>query len=84
MSIAAPISEGYYDILFEKSYGEFAQNGCFAYINREFARYLMTDQRAKWINREEDIGLAGLRRAKMGYNPDSLIEKYHCRISYDR
>ncbi len=84
MSIAAPISEGYYDILFEKSFGEYAANGGFAYINREFAGYLMRERGAEWINREEDIDLPGLRRAKMSYNPDILFDKYHCRVKYDR
>ncbi len=81
MSIAAPISEGCFDILFEKSYGEYARDGGFAFINRAFARYLLEEKKARWINREEDIGLPGLRRAKMGYNPDRMIDKYHCRLS---
>lgn len=84
MSIAAPISEGYCDILFEKSYGEYARDGGFAYINRTFATFLMNELGAKWINREEDIGLLGLRRAKMGYNPDLLMDKYHCVVNDDQ
>ena len=80
MSIASPISDGYYDILFEKSYGDYAKDGGFAYINRGLARYLKDEKGAEWINREEDIGLPGLRRAKMAYNPDLLISKYHCRV----
>ncbi len=80
MSVASKISEGCFDIHFEKCYGEYAAAGGFAYINRMFAKYLMTEHGAKWINREEDIGIEGLRRAKMSYNPDLLLTKYHCCI----
>ena len=80
MSIASGISEGYFDVHFEKCFGEYAQAGGFAYINRSFAGHLISDHDARWINREEDIGLEGLRRAKMSYNPDLLLDKYHCII----
>jgi len=79
MTIASKISEGAFDIHFEKCYGEYAQAGGFSYINKCFADYLRNKEGAVWINREEDIGLEGLRRAKMGYNPDRLLTKYHCR-----
>ena len=78
MSIASRISEGYYDVHFEKCYGEYAQAGGFAYINMKFCEYLLREHNAVWINREEDIGLPGLRRAKTSYNPDMLLDKYHC------
>ena len=81
MSIASEISDGCFDIHFEKSYDDYAQAGGFAYVNMQFARHLMEEYGAKWINREEDIGLEGLRRAKMSYNPDMMLEKYHCSLS---
>ena len=46
-------------------------------INKFFAEHLMKEYGAVWINREEDIGIEGLRRAKMGYRPDMMLKKYH-------
>jgi len=30
----------------------------------------------KWVNREQDVGSPGLRRAKMSYHPDHFVKKY--------
>lgn len=45
-------------------------------VNREFARLLFTD--CPVLNREQDLGEAGLREAKLSYHPVALVEK--CRI----
>lgn len=81
MTIASEISEGAFDILFEKSYGEYAQAGGFAAINKYFADYLRKSHDAHWINREEDVGLPGLRRAKMAYHPDIRLKKYEVTLN---
>lgn len=49
-------------------------------VNREFARLLFTD--CRYINREQDLGEAGLRNSKLSYHPTELIKKY--RASYLR
>ncbi len=79
MTISSEISPGCFDIHFEKCYGEYAQAGGFSVINKYFAQHLAAEHAAQWINREEDIGLEGLRRAKMAYRPDKMLEKYHTR-----
>lgn len=56
----------------EKAYGNI--RGAYQMINREFARQLM--DRYEFINREEDTGSEGLRRAKLSYQPHRLIIKY--------
>lgn len=80
MTIASEISPGIFDILFEKSFGNYAQMGGFSAINNFFADYLLNSHHAIWINREDDAGIPGLRRAKMDYHPDILLKKYETLI----
>jgi len=43
-------------------------------VNREFSRLLFTD--CTFINREQDLGESGLRKAKLSYHPLRLVKKY--------
>ena len=43
-------------------------------LYREFARRCAKGYR--WLNWEEDLGSEGLRKMKLSYRPDHLIEKY--------
>ncbi len=47
--------------------------GAYQIINQQFCEHLPAH--IKFINREEDLGLAGLRKAKTSYNPVRFIEK---------
>ena len=69
------LSADTYDVHFEKAYGEL--QGAYAMINREFARWVrQRHPEIKYLNREDDMGVEGLRKAKLSYYPDLLVEKY--------
>ena len=51
--------------------------GLYSFINQQFIEHEFTDVR--FINREEDMGLEGLRRAKLSYYPVTLLEKFEGR-----
>lgn len=54
--------------------GDHNMRGIYQFINRELARTVAPKH--KWINREEDLDIPGLRRAKTSYHPDHFIEKF--------
>ncbi|MPM51103.1 hypothetical protein SDC9_97849 [bioreactor metagenome] len=48
--------------------------GLYPYINQQFL--LNEFKNTKFINREEDLGIEGLRKAKLSYHPIKFVEKY--------
>ena len=48
--------------------------GLYQMINQQFA--LNEFPQARLINREDDVGLEGLRKAKLSYNPIGYAKKY--------
>lgn len=76
MTIASEIAPGMWDIHFEKVIDEYAINGGYAVINKMFAERLVATG-AKLINREEDVNIEGLRKAKLSYYPLIILDKTH-------
>lgn len=74
-SMGNRIREDTFDVNFEKAIPEI--NGAYPMVNREFARRIREKYPAvRFLNREDDMGLEGLRRAKESYFPDVLLEKF--------
>ncbi|MBP5677859.1 MAG: DUF2156 domain-containing protein [Bacteroidales bacterium] len=68
-TLGAPVTTDTFDICVEKADRNI--NGAFNIINQQFAEHLTSQYR--YINREEDMGLEGLRKAKLSYHPHQLL-----------
>jgi len=71
-AVFSPLSPDTWDVHFEKSDVNF--KGASQMINHETAKFLRGT--AQYINREQDLGIPGLRQAKLSYVPHALITPY--------
>ena len=74
ITLASKISEEVIDIHFEKCLADAAKDGGYAMINNLFAKEC---KNFKYINREEDLGIEGLRKAKLSYKPEIILDKFY-------
>ena len=71
-SIGEPLNSDTYVVHFEKAFPD--MQGAYPMINQQFV--LHACQNYTYVNREEDTGDLGLRKAKMSYYPEILLKKY--------
>ena len=65
----AAVTTDTFDVCVEKADRHI--EGAFAIINQQFAEHL--PEQYIYVNREEDMGLAGLRQSKLSYHPEILL-----------
>ena len=74
-TMGSAMNETTFDVQFEKALDE--ADGAYPTINQEFAKYLREKYpKLQWLDREDDMGLEGLRKAKLSYCPHHMIEKH--------
>lgn len=71
-TIGGKLSSNEIDVNVEKANSQI--RGLYVAINNEFCKHLPED--IKLVNREEDMGIENLRKAKLSYKPVELIKKY--------
>lgn len=70
-TIGEPISEDTFVVHIEKAFADI--QGAYPMINQQFVEHEC--MKYQYINREEDTGAEGLRKAKLSYRPAFLVEK---------
>lgn len=70
-TIGEKLTDDSFVVHVEKAFGDI--NGAYTIINQQFIQHEASE--FKYINREEDMGLESLRKAKMSYQPDVLLEE---------
>lgn len=80
-SMGNRISTDTFGVNFEKAFADV--RGAYPLVNREFARYIREKHpKVRYLNREDDMGLEGLRKAKESYHP-IFLKKYIAREKTD-
>ncbi len=70
------LNESVFDVNIEKAFSDY--QGAYAVINNEFVKHELSS--FKFVNREDDLGIEGLRRAKLSYHPYKILKKYIVKI----
>ncbi len=82
ITLGSPLTPDTFDVHFEKARGDV--EGAYAAINQAFARYVREQfPTVCFLDREEDMGLAGLRKSKESYRPHHLQEKWRAYLPAD-
>ena len=71
-TLGQAINDSTFDICIEKALADY--EGAYTIINQQFLEHHVAD--FPFVNREEDLGIEGLRQAKLSYHPHQLLVKY--------
>lgn len=71
-TIGEKLNDEVFDVHFEKALSEYV--GAFAMIRNQFVKNELVEY--KFVNLEEDLGIEGLRKAKLSYHPVTLQVMY--------
>lgn len=71
-TIGEALNEDTFVVHFEKAFPDL--QGAYPMINQQFVLHAAQD--FQYVNREEDTGDLGLRKAKLSYYPEILLKKY--------
>jgi len=71
-SMGSPITDDTFDVHIEKAFSDV--QGAYPMINQQFVLHAMEGY--TYVNREDDVGDEGLRRAKLSYHPAFLYERF--------
>lgn len=61
-------------VVIHLEHADTSYEGAFAMMNQQFLEHEWQDY--KYVNREEDMGLPGMRKAKESYRPVFMVKKY--------
>lgn len=75
ITLGEPLTADTFVVHFEKAYAEI--QGAYPMINREFVKHELSGY--TYVNREEDLGVEGLRKAKLSYHPEIILNKGNLR-----
>ncbi len=71
-TMAERLNSNTVNVHIEKAFSDI--QGAYPAINHEFVFNMASEY--EYVNREEDLGIEGLRKAKLSYNPAILLSKY--------
>ncbi len=79
-TLGKELSEDTFVVHVEKAFTDI--HGAYTIVNQQFVEHDLSEY--KYINREEDMGLESLRKAKLSYQPDIILKKHVARFKEDK